>query len=172
MGRSQAARPRQVPTIRIDHITEAQKRAYIIADDRLAELAGWDQELLAVEFGELSALDLDFELEITGFETTQTDLLIDGATAGPQADPADELPQATGKQPVSRAGDLWLLGEHHMLCGNALEEARHRRSRATTAPGSCSSILLITCRSRGPVPEDRLDRSIRALQHVMGARDL
>jgi len=117
----------KVPTIRIEHMTEAQKRAYVIADNRLAELAGWDDELLAVEFEELGALDLDFELEITGFETAQIDLLIDGPTAASQADPADELPPITGRAPVSRTGDLWLLGEHRMLCGNALEESCYDR---------------------------------------------
>src|SRR6202030_4664772 len=68
----------EVPTIRIDHLTEAQKRAYVIADNRLAENAGWDDELLAIEFEELGALDLDFELEVTGFETAQIDLLVAG----------------------------------------------------------------------------------------------
>ncbi|MCI0429960.1 MAG: site-specific DNA-methyltransferase [Rhodospirillales bacterium] len=116
----------QVPTIRLDHMSAAQKRAFVIADNRLAELAGWDRELLALEFAELSALELDFDLEIIGFETAEIDLLIDGAGVAGNADPADDLPASDGPV-VSRPGDLWLLGEHRLLCGNALEPASYRR---------------------------------------------
>ncbi len=66
-----------VPTIRLQDMTEAQKRAYIIADNRLAELAGWDEEVLAIELQALGEIDLDFDLEITGFETAEIDLLIE-----------------------------------------------------------------------------------------------
>jgi ParB-like chromosome segregation protein Spo0J len=68
----------EVPTIRIEGLSDAELRAYVIADNRLAELAGWDDDLLAIEIAELSVLDLDFDLEITGFETAEIDLLIDG----------------------------------------------------------------------------------------------
>src|ERR1700737_590075 len=66
----------EVPTIRLDQMTEAQRRAYIIADNRLAENAGWDRELLALEMQYLDSLELDFDLTITGFETVDIDLLI------------------------------------------------------------------------------------------------
>ena len=80
-GRVTAARQlgrRDVPTIELGHLTEAERRAYVIADNRLAELAGWDREILAIELQALTELDLDFELEITGFETAELDLLLDG----------------------------------------------------------------------------------------------
>jgi len=66
----------EVPTIRIDQLTEAQKRAYVIADNKLAENAGWDRELLALELQYLSELNLDFESAITGFEVPEIDLLL------------------------------------------------------------------------------------------------
>lgn len=79
-GRVAAARTlgiTEVPTIELAHLTDAERRAYIIADNRLAELAGWDREILALEFKALSDIDFDFDLEITGFETAELDLLLD-----------------------------------------------------------------------------------------------
>ena len=67
----------RIPTIRLDHLSNPEKRAYIIADNRLAELAGWDREILAIELQGLLELDLDFEVEITGFETVDIDLLLE-----------------------------------------------------------------------------------------------
>ncbi len=106
-----------IPTICIGHLSEAQIRAYAIADNKLALKAGWDLEILAVEFQELSALDLPFDLEITGFETAEIDLLIDGPTKT-QDDPLDHLP-AVETPAVTRFGDLWQLGEHKLLCADA-----------------------------------------------------
>jgi DNA modification methylase len=116
-----------VPTIRIDHMTEAQKRAYVIADNRLAELAGWDDDLLSLEFAELGALDLDFDLEITGFETAEIDILIDGPPSATKSDPADDLPPEPEGPTISRRGDLWILGKHRLLCGDALDERSYAR---------------------------------------------
>jgi DNA modification methylase len=106
-----------IPTICIGHLSEAQIRAYAIADNKLALKAGWDLEILAAEFQELSALDLPFDLEITGFETAEIDLLIDGPTKT-QDDPSDHLP-AVETAAVTRFGDLWQLGEHKLLCADA-----------------------------------------------------
>jgi len=115
----------EVPTLRVDHLSEKHKRAYIIAANRLAELAGWDRDLLT---GEIQALldfevDLDFDIEVTGFNTTDIDLMLD-ATPAEASDP-DDLQPADSAQilMVSRPGDLWLIGEHHRLyCGNALKD--------------------------------------------------
>src|SRR5580700_5657547 len=107
----------KVPTIRIDHLSEAQKRAYVIADNRLALNAGWDPEILAIEFQHLSSIEIDFDLEITGFETAEIDILVDGPK-GPALDSADLIPPL---EPIviSRPDDLWLLGPHRLLCGDA-----------------------------------------------------
>ena len=71
-----------VPTVQLEYLTDEQVRAYVIADNKLAECAGWDRDLLAIELQELTELDLDFDLEVIGFETTEIDLLIDGGEEG------------------------------------------------------------------------------------------
>ena len=110
-----------VPTIQLDHMTEAEKRAYIITDNRLAENAGWDKELLAIEFNYLSRLDIDVDVTITGFETAEIDLIIDGQDVI-EPDKDDEIPDLPSPEDaISRLGDLWELGNHRLLCGNALE---------------------------------------------------
>jgi DNA modification methylase len=110
----------EVPTIRLDHMTEAQKRAYVIADNRLAENAGWDRELLALELQYLSALDLDFDATITGFDTPEIDVLIQGIDLDGTRDRSDEVPEIDESvPPVSRVGDLWELGDHRLLCADA-----------------------------------------------------
>ena len=117
----------RVPTILIDHLNEDQKRAYIIADNRLAEKAGWDQELLAIELQYLTEIDLDFDIEITGFETAEIDLLIEPLNRGDDCSP-DALPDHDADAPVvTRLGDLWLLGKHRLLCGNTLDSKSYIR---------------------------------------------
>jgi DNA modification methylase len=105
-----------IPTIRLEHLTNEQKRTYALADNKIALNAGWDLDVLAADLKELAAIDLSFDLEITGFETAEIDLLIDGE---PTADPADEALEVAA-HPVSRTGDHWLLGEHRLLCGDSL----------------------------------------------------
>ena len=131
-GRVRAAKRlglRTVPTIRLEHLNEAQIRAYVIADNRLAECAGWDRELLALELQGLAEIDLDFDLEVTGFETAEIDLLIGPEAAESQdPDPADAAPPLDPEAPtVSRPGDLWEIGPHRLLCGNALDAAAYDR---------------------------------------------
>jgi DNA modification methylase len=118
-GRLAAARllgMAQVPTIRLAEMSEAQKRAYALADNRLAEAAGWDRELLALELRYISELELDFDLELTGFEMAEIDLLLDPAIG--KEDILDRLPEADGP-PVTAPGDLWCLGRHRVLCADA-----------------------------------------------------
>lgn len=120
-GRVEAAKQlglREVPTIELAHLSEAERRAYVIADNRLAELAGWDREVLAIELQSLAELDLDFDLEITGFETAELDLLLDG-DVGKSKDPDDTLADPGSDTPVTQPGDIWLLGEHRLICGDA-----------------------------------------------------
>ena len=130
-GRLRAAKQlgmEMVPTIRLDHLSEEQVRALVIADNKLAELAGWDEDLLALELQDLAELDLDFDLEVIGFETPEIDLLIGTAAKGEQPDPADDLPAFDPEAPtVSRLGDLWAIGPHRLLCGDARDELAYVR---------------------------------------------
>ncbi len=115
----------EVPTIRLDHLTDAEARAFMIADNRLTETSVWDDRLLAEGLKELSELDLEFSIETTGFQMGEIDLRIEGLTPDPEtdakADPADELPAIAREVSVSKVGDLWLLGRHRVYCGNALD---------------------------------------------------
>src|SRR5438874_1569102 len=124
-GRVQAAKLlglAEVPTVQIAHLSATQKRAYILADNRLAEKAGWDQEILAVE---LQGLQADgFEVVLTGFVTPEIDVILDAA-ADTKSDRHDDDNIPAAGPAVTQPGDLWLLGGHRMLCGNALEGASY-----------------------------------------------
>jgi len=116
-----------VPTVCIDHLSQAQIRAYVIADNRLAEKAGWDRNLLALELQELS-VDLNFDVTITGFEMAEIDLLIGETAATTAPDEVDEIPEVDrGVAAVSRPGDLWQIGDHALLCADALKPESYRR---------------------------------------------
>jgi DNA modification methylase len=113
----------EVPAIRIEHLSEPQIRAYQIADNKLNENAGWNDQLLGEIFLELSILDLEFSTDITGFSVGEIDLLIEGIGLDDKAKPdaADRLPPSLPGPAVTEPGDLWLLGRHRLLCGDALD---------------------------------------------------
>jgi len=115
-----------VPTLKLSHLSADERRAYVLADNKLAENAGWDSEILAIEFQELS--NLGFDLDLTGFSIAEIDFTIEQAQGGAiAADPvADAIPEPADAA-VSKTGDLWILGEHRLLCGD---------SRSTEAVGS------------------------------------
>lgn len=122
-GRVEAAKLlgiEQIQVIQLDHLNEAQARAFAIADNRLTENASWNDQLLGEIFTELSIQDLDFSLEDTGFSMGEIDLRIEWLNAPDKANPADTLPDPL-PQVVSQSGDLWFLGKHRILCGSALE---------------------------------------------------
>src|SRR5207253_7045097 len=113
----------EVPTLCLDHLSPAQARAFMISDNRLTEIASWDDQLLARQLKELSLCGLDFSLEIIGFEMAEIDLRISSLDDMPEPgdDPADAVPEVSAGLPVSKLGDLWLLGRHRLLCGSALD---------------------------------------------------
>ena len=117
-GRIAAAKEegiQQVPCVYVDYLTEAQKKAYILADNRMALDAGWDDELLAVEMEELQSLG--FDLGLTGFDEKElADLFADDAEA---EDDGFDVDKALEKEAFVQTGDLWLLGRHRLLCGDA-----------------------------------------------------
>jgi ParB-like nuclease domain len=112
-----------VPALRLSHLSGAEKRAYVLADNRLAELAGWDKEILAIELQGLR--ELNFEVELTGFDTSTIDVILndaDEARAESADGAADEIPERTVGPAVSQVGDVWMLGGHYLLCGDADDE--------------------------------------------------
>ena len=127
-GRLAAARKLgldEVPVIELGHLTPAQKRAYVISDNRLALEAGWDEEMLALELAELS--ESGYDLALTGFDESEIDALLADETTGGDGeqeqagdDAADDVPE-TPAFPVSRAGDVWALGPHRLICGDAAD---------------------------------------------------
>ncbi len=119
-GRLLAARQLEletVPVIRLEHLSEAQARAFRIADNRIAENAGWDEGLLRVELEQLR--EAEFDLDLTGFDLDEIDRLLQGAEDGSAGNIDDDEAPETPEQPITRSGDLWLLGGHRLLCGDA-----------------------------------------------------
>ncbi len=114
-----------VPTCRLSHLSEAEKRAYILADNKLAENAGWDRDLLVIELQGL--IELDVEIELTGFETAEVDIILEEVREGAETENASEdvVPERTPGPTVSQAGDLWLLGAHRLYCGDARDQAAY-----------------------------------------------
>ena len=129
-GRVQAAKVLgidAVPTCQLSHLSEADKRAYILADNKLAEKAGWDRELLAIELQGL--IEIDVDIELTGFEMAEVDLILEEAreASATASGPEDEVPECSSGPAVTQTGDLWLLGPHRLLCGDARDNAAYDR---------------------------------------------
>src|SRR5918993_1146324 len=123
-GRVEAAKLlgiESVPTLRLSHLTEAQRRAYVIADNKLAQSAGWDRDVLAIELQAL--IDVEFDIELTGFSLAEVDILLDDAKESSPAAPAegeDEVPPLPDQNSaVTRLGDIWSLGRHRRICGDS-----------------------------------------------------
>lgn len=124
-GRVEGARMaglERVPVLRVGHLTAEQKIAFSLADNKIALNSDWDMDQLRVLWRELMGVEVNFDVEVTGFETAEIDLLVDGETSRGTPDRSDLVP-AVGAEPVSRLGDLWVLGEHRLLCGDACDAA-------------------------------------------------
>jgi DNA modification methylase len=105
----------EVPTIELKHLTKTQKKAYILADNRLALNSGWDNDLLALELGELS--DDGFDLDLLGFDDTELSLLDEPETTEGLTD-EDSVPDVP-EEPITKLGDVWLCGNHRVMCGDS-----------------------------------------------------
>jgi hypothetical protein len=113
-----------VPVIRANHLSESEKRAFIIADNRLAELACWNCKSLRRELQFLSDVNIDFDFPGIGFDTPEVDFILESNDEDDDS-AADALPRGTDVQAVTKVGDLWDLGEHHLYCGSALEKSSY-----------------------------------------------
>jgi DNA modification methylase len=120
-GRLRAARQMElaeVPVIELDGLSEAQKKALRLADNKIALNAGWDTEILKLELAELSLPELDIDLGLTGFSPGEIDVVL-----AESEDPADEVIPAVPGSPKVRVGDIWQLGEHRIGCGDGRDQA-------------------------------------------------
>jgi DNA modification methylase len=124
-GRLQAARATgltEVPTIVLSGLSETQKRALRIADNKIALNAGWDLEILQLELSELASLDVDIDPTLTGFSTGEIDVILTSAT-----DPDDEVIPPVPATPRTKPGDIWILGDHRVGCGDGRDAEFLRR---------------------------------------------
>jgi len=184
-GRLAAARElglTEVPTLCLDHLTPDQARAFSIADNRLAEIATWDDRLLAQQLRDLSLIGLDFSLELTGFEIGEIDLRIRSLEEAPDRadDPADAVHEVPAAPPISKIGDNWLLGRHRVVCGSAFETrafaallGEELAAMVFTTPDHAAidgraSSLGAMCHRPSPMGSDEVDRSefIASLRRV------
>ncbi len=120
-GRLQAARSMgltEVPVITLTGLSDAQKRALRIADNKIALNAGWDVEILQVELGELTSIEVDIDATLTGFSTGEIDVILSSTT-----DPDDEVVPPVPMSPRTKPGDIWILGEHRVGCGDSRDAA-------------------------------------------------
>ena len=112
-----------VPTVRLSHLSDDEKRAYILADNRLAEKAGWDNEILAIELQGL--VDIGFDVLLTGFEPAEVDIIIEGI--GDESEqPENLVPDEPSGPAVSQLGDVWMLGKHILVCGDSTDAATYK----------------------------------------------
>ena len=119
-GRVMAARKLgldTVPCLRLSHLTDAQRRAYVIADNKLALNAGWDAEMLRVEFDELA--DMGFDLDLTGFTKEELEDLLPEVEELPPGDGDEDAVPQVPVEPVTKPGDVWVLGKHRVMCGDS-----------------------------------------------------
>lgn len=123
-GRVRAAqllRMSKVPVVKLSHLSEAERQAYVLADNKLALNAGWDEDMLAIELQAL--IDLDFDLEVTGFELAEIDLALSLASDDQDQNDADIIPVMVRDKPITQIGDVWILGQHRLLCGDAQQKS-------------------------------------------------
>ncbi len=124
-GRLLAARKlglAEIPVVVLDHLTETQRRAYIIADNRLSELAGWDEAVLAAELREIAATE-ELDLSLIGFsEDDLAVLLAEKGASEPNTEGDEQIPEPP-IQPVTRPGDVWQIGNHRLICGDCRDLA-------------------------------------------------
>jgi DNA modification methylase len=112
---------KRVPTICLENLNEDQIRAYILADNKLAERAGWDNAILALELQHLISIDLGFQVSATGFEIGEIDLIVQESKAESEEEPVEVSPEPA----ITKFGDIWLLGSHRLMCGDALNKSSY-----------------------------------------------
>ncbi len=131
-GRVEAAKRlgmQEVPCLRLAAMSEAEKRVYILADNKIASCAGWDEDLLAAELEFILAEVEEIDIGLTGFSISEIDMILDTGETGPAYQDADDdiVPDLPTAAPVTRRGDVWQLGDHRLVCGDARDRADYQR---------------------------------------------
>jgi hypothetical protein len=157
----------EAPVIVLDHLTEAQRRAYRLADNKLTELAEWNEALLAGELQELLAED--FDLSVVGFSDAELDELLafEAGDEGDATDDSEDIPE-TPVDPVSRPGDLWLLGPHRLLCGDATVITDLDRLMAGSKADLCFTDSPYNVDYAGGVGAEKAGKGRRILNDALG----
>jgi DNA modification methylase len=125
-GRLMAAKKlgiKKVPVVILDHLSELQKKAYIIADNKLAENASWNEEILASELADLK--ENDFDLDLIGFEDQELEKIFSSLYDQNEDQEKEEIPEAE-ENPISQSGDIWLLGNHKLICGDSCDQKTYQ----------------------------------------------
>lgn len=113
----------EVPVIRLSHLSDAQKRAYRLADNKISEKGGWNEDILKLELSELESLCNDFDITLTGFDSVELDVLLDDSKKEHKiSETLNTEPYVLENEIVTKPGDVWLLGKHRIVCGNSQDE--------------------------------------------------
>lgn len=137
LAAAQRLRLEQVPVVVLDHLSPTQRRALIIADNRIAENSGWDPELLRLELDALR--DDDFDLSLTGFDADALAELFEGEETDQAGQTDDDQVSEVPANPISRPGKVWILGPHRLLCGDATQAESYEQ---LLAPGATGDMVL------------------------------
>ncbi len=154
----------EIPTIVLDHLSEAERRAFMIADNRLPELASWDEKRLGEQLEELKGLDLGFALSATGFEIGEIDLKLEALE---EPGGRGRGPRRRSGPPVARAGETWTLGPHRLVCGDAQDEAAYRALDAAIRRWQAETGEAARLHPSG----ERFDKFARARRRPRAARE-
>ncbi len=115
---------KKVPVVILDHLSETQKKAYIIADNKLAENASWNEEILASELVDLK--ENDFDLDLIGFEDQELEQIFSSLyDTDENQESENEIPEAE-ENPISESGNIWLLGNHKLICGDSCDQKTYQ----------------------------------------------
>jgi len=127
-GRVMAAKEegiKEIPCVLVEHLTDAQKKAYILADNRLALDAGWDNEMLTLELENLK--EIDFDIELTGFDAAEIEELFSNIHDKDVEDDDFDVDAALAEEPISKLGDIWVLGRHRLICGDSTHSETYEK---------------------------------------------
>jgi DNA modification methylase len=163
----------EVPVVVLDHLSDTQRRAYILADNKLAENAGWDEKILAAELADLERDGLD--LKLVGFSDQELEALLEESGDGPAPEDEEQIPEAPA-EPVTRSGDLWIVGRHRVICGDCRDRSvvarlldGRKANLVVTSPPYATQREYDQASGFKPIPPDRYVSWYRAVADCIAA---